>query len=131
MSMLEKGITVYVNKELKALVIVNEIDLGFIDKKIVAYVDKDLKEVIINVLSLFKETQVNISELQEKLLYGFKNAYSDRFTVITTTFDLESNIKNKTVRNRRMLEKENLTSENYVKVVKHIGIEKTKYIRKR
>lgn len=131
MSMLEKGITVYVNKELKALVIVNEIDLGFLDKKIVAYVDKDLKEVIINVLSLFKETQVNISELLEKLLYGFKNAYSDKFTVIATAFDLESNVKNKTVRNKRMLEQENLASENYVKVVKHIGIEKTKYIRKR
>lgn len=125
----EKCITIYKEKQIICVLIVNEIDLGYLDKKIISYVDKNYLDVIINVLDLFKNSQVNIKELLEKLSIGFKSGIKTHIRLIVTAFELDSDNKNKTSRNKRMLEQEGL--KNYVKVVKHVGIEKTKYIRKR
>ena len=127
--MIEKAITVYANKKLIMLILVNEIDLGFIDKKIVAYMPKEYKEPFLSITSLFDKTQVRIWELLQKLDTGLKNSLKTNVMIITTAFELLSENSNKTTRNKRMLEQEGMTK--YVKVVKHVGIEKTKYIRKR
>ena len=126
---MEKAITIYQDKKLVALLLVNEIDFGYLDKKIVCYTKKEHKSLVEHVLSLFKGTQVNIRELIEKLNVGFKNDLKEDVKTITTAFELLSENTNKTIRNKRMLEREGLTK--YVKVVAHVGIEKGKYIRKR
>lgn len=127
--MVEKCITIYEDNQIIALFIVNEIDLGYLDKKIVAYVKKEHVNLVIHTLDLFKDTQINIKELVEKLNISFQDDTNNTVKLITTAFELISDNNNKTSRNKRMLEQEGL--KNYVKVVKHVGIKKTKYIRKR
>jgi hypothetical protein len=126
---IEKCITIYNDKKLITLIIVNEIELGYLDKKIVAYVEPKYQELLERVLNLFEKTQVNIRELLEKLNTAYITALKTNVSVIMTSFELISDNKNKTLRNKRMLEQEGMTK--YVKVVKHVGIEKSKYIRKR
>jgi hypothetical protein len=126
---IEKCITIYDDRRLIALLIVNELELGYLDKKIVCYTTHEHKVLLEHVLSLFDKTQVNIRELLEKLDTAYKKALKMNVKVIITSFELISDVKNKTQRNKRILEEEGLI--NYVKVVKHVGIEKTKYIRKR
>lgn len=127
--MIEKAITIYGNKKLIALILVNEIDMGYLDKKIVCYLPKEHKPTIEHVLSLFNETQVRLLELIEKLNNGFKTAVRMNVMIITTAFELVSDNSNKTTRNKRMLEQEGL--KKYVKVVSHVGIKKSKYLRTR
>lgn len=127
--MIERAITIYVGRNLKALVIVNEIDLGYLDKKIVFYVEPTYKEVVEHVVSLFGREQVDITELKEKLCYGFTTHPKSDVKVICTSFELLSDNMNKTSRNKRMLEQDGL--KKYVKVVKYVGIKKDKRVRKR
>lgn len=127
--MIEKAITLYLGGELKAMILVNEIDLGYLDRKIVSYVDREYLYIVENVYGLFGKEQVNIKELQEKLAYAFIKHLRNDVKVISTAFEVLSENKNKTSRNKRMLEAEGL--KNYVRVVKYVGIEKTKRLRKR
>ena len=126
---IEKCITIYEDNKIICVLIVNEIDLGYLDKKIITYISKNHIDVIINILDLFKNSQINIKELLEKLAVGFKTAIKSDVRLVVTAFELDSNNKNKTSRNKRMLKQENF--KNYIKVVKHIGIKKSKYLRKR
>lgn len=126
--MIERAITIYIGKQLKALILVNEIDLGYLDRKIIFYVEPAYKPTVEHVIGFLGRGQVNIHELHEKLVYGFNKDLKSDVKVISTAFEVLSDNKNKTSRNKRMIEQEGL--KNYVRVVRYVGIEKTKRVRK-
>ena len=119
--MVEKVITVYAKKELIGLVLVNEIDMGYVDKKLVSYTEERYKGVFERVLKSLGQGHINTSTIQGKLCYGLKKDLRIDDILVMNAIPLISNNKNKTSRNRRMLNNIMGSDKKIARVVYHIG----------
>ena len=108
---MEKVITMYdVSKmNVVGLIIVNEIELGYIDDKIVVYGDDNIKRGVSALISCFGKRCVNTRDFNKNLAqkeYGTKLIQNIHFL---ESFELKSGNKNKSSRYKRMLEHMNLS----------------------
>ena len=108
---MEKVITIYDLSTMKivGLIIVNEIELGYIDNKIIGFGNDNIKSLIFRLLSTFNKSCVNTRDFNKSiaLLPKYdKDAYNIHFL---EPFELKSNNKNKSSRYNRMLNHMNLS----------------------
>jgi len=108
--MQEKVITIIdrEKKEIVGLMIVEEIELGYIKDKIILYSPQNIKNIIIAILESLEQTCINMSVLIEKVLYGLTNSADTRYMGLLEPFTLGSNNKNKSSRDKRMLKQMHL-----------------------
>ncbi len=103
---MEKVITIYDIGDMKVvgLIIVDEIELGYIQEKIIIYSTDKIKQAIFALLSNFKQKCINTYNLNKSLVETSKdneNLYNIHFL---ESFKLESRNKNKSSRYKRILE---------------------------
>lgn len=107
---MEKVITMYDvgTMGVVGLIIVDEVELGYIKDKIIIYSTDKIKQAIFALLQSFEQKCVNTHNLNRKLLgfpKGTENIYNIHFM---ESFELQSSNKNKSSRYKRMLEHMNL-----------------------
>lgn len=103
---MEKVITIYDICEMKVvgLIIVEEIELGYIKDKIIVYGTNEIKQAIFTLLESFEKTSINYQTLNKKLSVlpkGSENLYNIHFL---ESFEIKSKNKNKSSRYKRILE---------------------------
>ena len=108
---MEKVITMYDVSEMEVvgLIIVDEIELGYINDKIIIYSTNKIKQAIFPLLQTIKQKCVNTHNLNKSLSAlprGAENIYNIRFL---DSFKLKSKNKNKSSRYKRILENMNLS----------------------
>ena len=108
---MEKVITMYdvSTMGVVGLIIVDEIELGYIKDKIIIYSTDKIKQAIFALLSTFKQKHINTHNLNKSLSVlskDTKNIYNIHFM---DSFALKSKNKNKSSRYKRMLEHMNLS----------------------
>jgi len=108
--MTEKVITVYdtKNKQIVGIIIVEEIEFGYITDKVVAYLKPPLKSAILPIIQTFTQKSINIPFLIKTVSNALKTAYSTKNISLLEPYTLESDNKNKSSRNKRMIEQLNL-----------------------
>jgi hypothetical protein len=108
--MTEKVITVYDNerKQIVGLIIVEEIELYYISNKIVMYLEQGLKSHLIPFIASLQKPYTNIPHLVETLSTGLKQSIYTQNMSLLEPYALESENKNKSSRNKRMIEQLNL-----------------------
>ena len=109
---MEKAITMYDVLEMKVvgLIIVDEIELGYVKDKIIIYTTDKIKQAIFALLSSFEQRYINAHNLNKRLSVlpiGTENIYNIQFL---DSFELKSKNKNKSSRYKRMLEHMNLSN---------------------
>ena len=107
---MEKVITMYdvSTMGVVGLIIVDEIELGYIKDKIIIYSVNEIKQAVFALLQSFKQKCVNTHNLNKSLSSfpkGTENIYNIHFL---DSFELQSSNKNKSSRYKRMLEHMNL-----------------------
>ncbi len=119
--MIEKVITVR-DKDvgLRGLLFVNDVDIGYIDRKVLLYCDSEIEPLISSVLNNFDMTKVNIRDIEQELRVGLTNSLKTHGIIVSMAIPFISNNKNKSSRNKRLLEA--LEKRNFIKVVKYVGI---------
>lgn len=108
--MTEKVITLY-DKETKliaGIIIVEEIEYNYIGDRIVLYLKKGLESVISPVLRGFEQKSINISFLTKRVFMWLKITEETQNIVLLEPYALKSDNKNKSSRNKRMVEQLNL-----------------------
>jgi hypothetical protein len=108
---MEKVITIYDISDMKVvgLIIVNEIELGYVKDKIIIYSTDKIKQGIFALLQSFEQKCVNTHNLNKSLSALSKdteNLYNIHFL---DSFMLKSGNKNKSSRYKRILEHMNLS----------------------
>jgi translation elongation factor EF-1alpha len=108
---MEKAITIYDVCEMKVigLVIVEEIELGYIKDKIIVYGTNEIKQAIFTLLESFEQKSINTHNLNKKLAElpkGSENLYNIHFL---ESFEVKSKNKNKSSRYKRIIEHMNLS----------------------
>jgi hypothetical protein len=121
---------IYKKNVIVGVVITSEIDLGYIDSKVLVYCEEELENVVKVILGDFKEGVIDVSTLREKLADRLKTHLKIDDIVITLPIPYRSDNKNKTSRDKRLLESLGLKGK-YVKVVVNVGTKKDTHIRKR
>jgi hypothetical protein len=109
-------------KKVKGIMIVDEIEMGYIRPKIVFYVEKGTfeKRGLIDVLKGFKQNVANIPNLMETLDKWLKSDQRTHDMVILKPFTLISNNKNKSSRNKNIMTSLEIT--NYERItVNYVG----------
>jgi hypothetical protein len=108
--MTEKVITLFdgQKKEIVGLVLVEEIEYHYINDKVVLYLKQGLEYWIIPFLESFTQKQVNTPSLIKKLTFGLKQTENTQDILVLEPYTLESDNKNKSSRNKRMIEQLNL-----------------------
>jgi len=111
--MQEKVITIASerNQNIVGLIIVEEIELGYIKDKIVIYATNELKEFISSIIESLGQTYMNIPTLMEKVSYGLKTDHRTSYMRLLEPFALESENKNKSSRNKRMIDQMKLDNK--------------------
>lgn len=109
--MAEKVITIYDTSKFKivGLIIVEEIELYYISTRMITYLEPSIKSNVISVLESFDQSHTNIPHLMERVRVGLKNYEETACMCLIEPFLLESENKNKSSRNKRMLEFMNLS----------------------
>ncbi len=107
---MEKVITMYdvTTMGVVGLIIVDEIELGYVKDKIIIYSTDEIKQAIFALLQSFKQKCVNTHNLNKSLSNlpkGAENIYNIHFM---DSFELKSDNKNKSSRYKRILEHMNL-----------------------
>lgn len=107
----EKVITIYDTKECKivGLIIVEEIELYYISTKMIVYIENSIKDVVIPILERFDLQYTNIPCLMKNVNEGLKNNQKTASMCLLEPYALESENKNKSSRNKRMLAFMNLS----------------------
>ena len=108
---MEKAITIFDILEMKVvgLIIVEELELGYIKDKIIVYGTNEIKQAIFTLLESFEQKSINTHNLNKKLSAlpkGIENLYNIHFL---ESFPLKSKNKNKSSRYNRVLEHMNLS----------------------
>jgi hypothetical protein len=108
---MEKVITMYDVIEMKVvgLIIVDEMELGYVEDKIIIYSTDRIKTAIFFLLRSFEQKCINTHNLNKSLLVaskGNENLYNIHFL---DSFQLKSKNNNKSSRYNRMLEHMNLS----------------------
>lgn len=108
---MERVITMYdvTTMGVVGLIIVDEIELGYVKDKIIIYSVNEIKQAIFTLLESFGKKCVNTHNLNKTLLgfpKGTENIYNIHFL---ESFELKSKNKNKSSRYKRMLEHMNLS----------------------
>ena len=108
---MEKVITIYDVSEMEVvgLLIVDEIELGYIKDKIIIYSTDKIKQAIFALLSSFEQKCVNTHNLNKRLLTISKNTDYGQNIRLLSSFELKSDNKNKSSRYNRMLNQMNLS----------------------
>ena len=119
--MIEKVITVR-DKDvgLRGLLFVNDVDIGYVDRKVIMYCDSEIEPLISSVLDNFEMTKVNIRDIEKELRVGLVNSLKTHDIIVSRAIPFISGNKNKSSRNKRLLEA--LEKKNFIKVVKYVGI---------
>ena len=109
--MAEKVITIYDTNDFKitGLIIAEEIELYYISSKMIAYLENGIKDVVIPTLEQFNQPYTNIPCLVKKVRQALKNNEKTVSMCLLEPYALESDNKNKSSRNKRMLEFMNLS----------------------
>ena len=108
---MEKVITVYdkVKKEIVGLIIVEEIELGYIKDKIIIFSDNNTKPIIFALLSSFENRYVNTHNFYKNLGNIKKSTKKAQNIHFLEPFMLKSNNNNKSSRYKRILNRMNLS----------------------
>ena len=103
---MEKAITMYDVFEMKVvgLIIVDEIELGYIKDKIIIFTTDKIKQAVFALLESFGQRYINTHNLNKELLVVSKNVDYIQNIHFLESFNLKSNNKNKSSRFKRMLE---------------------------
>ena len=126
----ERMITIHApDKYIIGIIFVNEIDLRIIDKKVIVYADKELSKAIVECISGFEANLIKYTDLREKLVVGLKNTVKYNDVYVSHVLPFASNNKNKASRNKRIMESIGL--KDCVRVVKNVGTENNRHLRKR
>ena len=108
---MEKVITIYdfIEMEVVGLLVINEIELGYLDSKIIGFGNDTIKSFIFRLLSTLDKTCVNTRDFNKSIALlpkCDKDAHNLHFL---ESFELKSKNKNKSSRYNRMLEHMNLS----------------------
>lgn len=108
--MTEKVITLFDRKNYKivGIIIVSVIELDYIDSKIVLYLKSGIKSVVLPIFETFVQKSINIPFLVKRLSEWLKTSEKTDNILIVEPYTLESDNKNKSSRNKRMIEQLNL-----------------------
>ncbi len=101
----EKIITIASSSSNKivGLLIVEEFEFSYIKEKIVAYVDNEVKMSLSSVVDDLEQTYINIQTLCEKLRGELVSNSQDDIYKILEPYELKSDNKNKSSRNKKMI----------------------------
>lgn len=108
---MEKVITIYdVSKmDIVGILVVNEIELGYIEDKIIFYGTDKIKRPIFEFLSSFDKKHINTRDLNKIVAYTPKIGNEIQNLHFLESFEVKSSNKNRSSRHNRMLERMNLT----------------------
>ena len=108
---MEKVITVYDSSkaEIVGLIIVEEIELGYIKDKIVIFSTKEVKRLLFEFLDSLEKRYVSIRDFNKKAIAEVLGIENTRFLNFLEEFELKSNNMNKSSRYNRMLKTMELT----------------------
>ena len=108
---MEKAITIYDLCEMKVagLIIVDEIELGYIKDKIIIFSTNKIKQAIFALLESFEQKCINTHNLNKELSVIPKNTDYIQNIHFLEPFELKSKNKNKSSRYKRILEHMNLS----------------------
>jgi hypothetical protein len=108
--MTEKVLTLFdkKTKQIAGIVIVEEIELGYISDKIVLYLKQGLESIISPVLDTVVQASVNIPFLIKRVAMWLKTTAETENIIFLEPYTLASDNKNKSSRNKRMIEQLNL-----------------------
>jgi len=109
--MQEKIITLYDKAKMGivGLVIATETEKGHIRNNLTFYLEPELKETILPITNTFEYSRYDIGILQETIAKRLKTTPMNENITLLEPFVLESDNKNKSSRNKRMLEHMKLT----------------------
>ena len=107
---MEKAITMYdvSSMSVVGLIIVDEIELGYIKDKIIIFSTDKIKQALFALLESFEQRYINTRNLDKELLVVSKNNDYTQNIRLLEPFELKSNNKNKSSRYKRMLQHMNL-----------------------
>ncbi len=108
---MEKVITIYDIREMKVagLIIVEEIELGYVKDKIILYGTDEIKQAIFALLSSFEQKCINTHNLNKSLSVLSRDTENICNIHFLESFELKSDNKNKSSRYKRILENMNLS----------------------
>ena len=103
---MEKVITIYDVFEMKVsgLIIVDEIELGYIKDKIIIFSTNKIKQVLFALLESLEQKCINTHNLNKRLPYLPKSIEKTYNIHFLEPFELKSKNNNKSSRYKRMLE---------------------------
>lgn len=103
---MEKAITIYDVSEMKVvgLIIVDEIELGYVKDKIIIYSTNEIKQSIFALLESFKQKSINTHNLNKNLAVLPKSTENIHNIHFLESFEVKSKNNNKSSRYKRMLE---------------------------
>ena len=109
--MSEKVVTVYDSSktEIVGLIIVEEIELGYIKDKIVLFSSKELKGMLFEFLDSLEKRYVSIRDFNKKAIAEVLGIENTRFLNFLEEFELKSKNLNKSSRYSRILKALDLT----------------------
>lgn len=89
--------------EIVGLLIVEEFEFSYIKEKIIAYLDNKLKLAFSLVIDNLEQSYINIPIMREKLFNELNNGSNDTIYKVLEPYELKSDNKNKSSRNKRMI----------------------------
>lgn len=128
--MIEKVITIYEEGEIVALLFLQEIDLEYIDKKLVVYCKEEIKDEIRRLEDIISCGYISISTLRKKLSMVLEIDVKRKDMTISSAIEFESNNKNKSSRDKRLLESIG-DKKSFERLVINIGEKDIRHLRKR
>lgn len=109
---MEKVITMYdvSSMSVVGLIIVDEIELGYVKDKIIIFSTDKIKQAIFALLESFEQRYINTRNLNKELLVVSKNVDYIQNIHFLESFEVKSKNNNKSSRYKRMLEHMNLSN---------------------
>ena len=104
---MKKVITVYDSSktEIVGLIVVDDLELGYIDKKIILFSTEEVKGIVFSLLGSFNKKCVNTREFNKTSLEVVIGTDKARFIHFLEPFEVKSRNKNKSSRYNRILDK--------------------------
>lgn len=127
--MTEKIITVK-RGNIIGLIFVHEVDLNYIDRKVVVYCKKEHTGLYKRLERLLDTGRVNTRHIREKLAYVLKTDIKLDDVEISEPIEFVSGNKNKSERNKRLLESLGLKKA-FERTVIYLGEKSVRHLRKR